>query len=356
MSRNFNKIVEHSKNLLILSVVFLLLGSWKMLADEALIQVKAEVDKSVITIGDRLHYILTIEHDQNLFIQQPGPGANLGMFEIKDYTIHDPIQQQGMIVKKFDYEISVFDTGRFIIPPFPVAFAESDTSRDYQIIQSEPLEIFVKSVLTAEDREIKDIKPPQNIPVNYRKWLQFSILIILILALIGLLIYWFKFRKKGLGFFRKETIRPAHEVALEKLLELRDKWREMLNRGEHKLLFTQLSEILRRYFENRYFIKALEETTSEISNSLEEVNIENVAKNSALSILEFSDLVKFAKYIPAEMEVENQFRELENFIHQTKLVFEEVEARSVTNQIAETTPSESVSESSKQSIVINNNN
>jgi len=130
----------------------------------------------------------------------------------------------------------------------------------------------------------------------------------------------------------------------------------MLNRGEHKLLFTQLSEILRRYFENRYFIKALEETTSEISNSLEEVNIENVAKNSALSILEFSDLVKFAKYIPAELEVENQFRELENFIHQTKLVFEEVEARSVTNQIAETTPSESVSESSKQSIVINNNN
>ena len=347
MSRNFNKLVEHYKILLILSVVFLLPGLWNILADEALIQVKAEVDKSVITIGDRLHYILTIEHDQNLFIQQPGPGANLGMFEIKDYTIHDPIELQGMIVKKFDYEISVFDTGRFIIPPFPVAFAESDTSRDYQIIQSEPLEIFVKSVLTAEDREIKDIKPPQNIPINYRKWLQFSILVILIFALIGVLIYWFKFRKKGLGFFRKETIRPAHDLALEELWALKDKWREMFSQGEHKQLFTKLSEILRRYFENRYFIKALEETTAEISNSLDGVNIETEVKNSALSTLAFSDLVKFAKYIPAEAEVENQFREVENFIHQTKLVFEQVEENSGANQISETVPSESVSESSK---------
>lgn len=347
MSKNFNKTGEHYKILLILSIVFLLLGSLNILADEALIQVKAEVDKSVITIGDRLHYVLTIAHDKKLFIQQPGPGANLGMFEIKDYTIHDPVEQQGMIVQQFDYEISVFDTGRFVIPSFPVAFAESDTSRDYQIIQSEPLEIFVKSVLTAEDREIKDIKPPQSIPINYRKWLQFSLMVVLVLAIIVFLIYWFRLRKRGISFFRKETIRPAHEVALEELFALRDRWREMLNRGEHKLLFTELSEILRKYFENRYFIKALEETTSEISDSLDEVNIENEQKNSALAILEFSDLVKFAKYLPNEIEVENQLKELENFIFQTKLVFEAVEEKEEANQITDAVQTALVSESPK---------
>ena len=331
----------------LLTAIFILSESRYILADEALIQVKAEVDKSVITIGDRLHYILTIEHDKKLYIQQPGPGANLGMFEIKDYTIHDPIQQQEMITQQFDYEISVFDTGRFVIPPFPVAFAESDTSRDYQIIQSEPLEIFVKSVLTAEDKEIKDIKPPQSIPINYKKWLKFLALVVLILMAIVFLLYWWRFRKKGLGLFRKETIRPAHEVALEELYALRDRWREMLSRGEHKLLFTQISEILRKYFENRYFIKALEETTSEISDSLDEVNIEKEHKNAALSILEFSDLVKFAKYLPHEIEVENQLKELEDFILKTRLVFEAVEEKEETSQITNQVQTALVSESPK---------
>jgi hypothetical protein len=356
MSRNFNRAFRKIFHLLLLTGIFALTESEQIFADEALIQVKAEVDKSVITIGDRLHYILTIAHDKNLYIQQPGPGANLGMFEIKDYTIHDPIQQQEMITQQFDYEISVFDTGHFVIPPFPVAFAESDTSREYQIIQSEPLEIFVKSVLTAEDREIKDIKPPQRVPFNYKKWLQFSALVVIILAIIVFLLYWWRFRKKGVGLFRKEIIRPAHEVALEQLALLKEKWREMLIAGEHKFLFTQISEILRKYLENRFFIKALEETTSEISISMNEINIENEQMTSALVILEFSDLVKFAKYLPGEIEVENQLKELEDFILKSKLVFEKVEQKEEANQSKESVPTELASESTKQTDHYANNN
>lgn len=330
MNKNFNEIRFGTALFISLIALFTLVGKYRARADESLIRIQAEVDKSIITIGDRIHYILTIEHAQNLFIQKPGPGANLGMFEIKDFTIHDPVEREGKIIQKFEYEISVFDTGRFVIPPFPVAFSESDTSRHYQIIQSEPLEIFVKSVLTAEDRDIKDIKPPQNIPINYKKWIQFIAFAVFIFAAIVFLYYWFRLRKKGLTIFGKEPIRPAHEIALEQLSLLKEKWREMLIKGEHKMLFTQLSEILRKYVENRFFIKALEETTSEIAHSLQEVNIDPDSRNKAVSILEFADLVKFAKYIPTEVEVEQQLSELENFIEQTKLVFEEVEEKTET--------------------------
>ncbi len=228
----------------------------------------------------------------------------------------------------FTYEISVFDTGRFVIPPFPVAFSESDTFRQYQIIQSEPLEIYVKSVLTAEDRDIRDIKPPQNIPVNYKKWFQFTALIIFVLGALGFLYYWLRMRKQGLSIFRKEPIRPAHEIAFDQIVMLKEKWREMLSKGEHKLLFTWLSEILRKYLENRFFIKALEETTSEIAHSLEEVNIDPDSRRIAISILEFADMVKFAKYQPTEPEVEQQITDLETFVERTKLVFEAVEEKS----------------------------
>lgn len=327
MNKNFNEMRVGIVLFIGLMISSILVTRYSARADASLIRIQAEVDKSIITIGDRIHYILTIEHARNLFIQKPGPGANLGMFEIKDFTIHDPVEKEGKMIQKFEYEISVFDTGRFVIPPFPVAFSDSDTSRHFQIIQSEPLEIYVKSVLTAEDRDIKDIKPPQHIPINYKKWLQLIAFALFILAIMVFLYYWFRIGKKGLTVFGKEPIRPAHEIAFEQLSLLKEKWREMLSNGEHKIFFTQLSEILRKYLENRFFIKAMEETTSEIIHSLREVKIDPDSRDKAVSILEFADLVKFAKYIPSELEAEQQLSDLENFIEQTKLVFEEVEEK-----------------------------
>lgn len=294
-------------------------------ASENLIRVQADVDKSVITIGDRVTYTLTIEHDKKLHIEQPGPGANLGQFEIKDYRIEEPLQKDNIISQQFKYEISVFDTGKFVIPPFPVAFSESDTSRKYQFIQSEPLEIYVKSVLTAENAEIRDIKPPQSIPFNYKRLILYGVVVLLVVGGIILTIYIFQRRKKGLPLFRKEVIRPAHEIALEELANLKSKWVKLLEQGEHKSLFTDISNILRRYLENRFFIKALEETTYEISESIKELELSDDQERRMLDVLEFSDLVKFAKQIPEKEETSAIINKLEEFIERSKLIFETVE-------------------------------
>ncbi len=306
-------------------VLFLLTTIPLLSQSNSLIRVQAEVDKSIITIGDRLTYTLTIDHQEGIRIEQPGPGANLGQFEIKDYQIHDPVKKDGNIIQIFEYEISVFDTGRFIIPPFPVAFFESDTSRDFQIIQSEPIEIFVESVLTADNRELRDIKPPQSIPFNLKKWLIYGIIALIIIGSTVAIIYFMNRRKKGISLFRKEKIRPAHEIALESLAELRNRWQHMLQKGEAKVLFTEISDLLRKYLENRFFIKASEETTFEISQSLSEMEIGEKQQIIAVQVLEFADLVKFAKYIPDEGETENTLEMLEKFIDETKLIFETVE-------------------------------
>ena len=297
-----------------------------------LITVKAEVDKAVITIGDRITYALTIEYDSHLKIEQPGPGANLGQFEIKDYAIHEPFEKKGLISQTFDYEISVFDTGTFIIPPFPVAFAESDTSRDYQIIQSEPIEITVNSVLTAEDNEIRDIKPPLDIPANYRRLIITGTIIIFSIILILLILYYFRWQKKGIPLFRKEPIRPAHEIALQDLNTLQQEWRELFQQGEFKQIYTRISEILRHYLENRYFLKALEETTSEIKDSLIDIDLETELQIQVMQVLEYSDLVKFAKFVPSENNIQENLNSAEIFIHSTKLIFEKFETDNKSDQ------------------------
>jgi hypothetical protein len=308
------------------------------LVAQSLIRVQAEVDKSVITIGDRITYTLTIQHEKGLHIQQPGPGANLGQFEIKDYHIENPVEKDNLVTQKFNYQISVFDTGKFVIPPFPVAFSESDTSRKYQLIQSEPIEIFVKSVLTSENAEIKDIKPPLSIPFNYRKWILFGSAGLLLIAGGILLFYIIRQHKRGIPLFRKEVIRPAHEIALEALAELKSRWQQMLENGEHKQLFTILSEIMRQYLENRFFIKALEETTYEIEESLQELELSQDTAQHAQEILELSDLVKFAKYGPQAEETQSILEKIEMFVEETKIVFEAVENKIPVENAAEIEP------------------
>lgn len=314
------------KNFRFIQICLIILFSVFLLnASQSLIRVSAEVDKSVITIGERIIYSLAVQHNKNLHVQQPGPGANLGQFEIKDYRIDEPVEDGNVVTQKFEYEISVFDTGRFVIPPFPVAFASSDTGRDFQIIKSEPIHITVKSVLTSEDAEIQDIKDPQNIPFNYRKWLLLGTAAVLIIAAILLTIYIIRRRKQGKPLFRKEEIRPAHLIALEELDLAKAQWEDTLARGEHKLLFTQISQILRKYLENRFFIPALEETSYEIQLSMAELSIGAEQQEKGAHILELSDRVKFATYLPQSEETWEIIQLMEVFIEETKLEFEAVE-------------------------------
>lgn len=308
----------------LISVAFVLLLLAAAVAQTSLIEVTAEVDKSVITIGDRITYSLKIKRDKHLRIEQPGPAANLGMFEIKDYEIHNPVEEEGNIIEQYDYVISVFDTGKFVIPPFPVAFFPSDTSHQYQLIQSEPIEITVESLLSAEDNEIKDIKPPLQIPVEYARIILILGGILLLIGIAALLYYYYKKRKQGIPLFKREIIRPAHEIAFEALEELLRK--SYLEEAKFKQFFTELSDILRHYLENRFFITAMEETTAELLESLQEIELEEADYARVKEVLDLSDLVKFAKYEPKQQEIENAVELTRAFVQSTHLEFEAVES------------------------------
>jgi hypothetical protein len=94
--------------------------------DKPMIEVNSYVDSSLITIGDLITYTISIDYADSLAIEKPGEGVHLGQFEIKDYTIFEPVQKEKRIFQKYEYMISVYDTGRFIIPPFPIAYFPKD--------------------------------------------------------------------------------------------------------------------------------------------------------------------------------------------------------------------------------------
>ncbi len=290
--------------------------------NKSLIEVKAQVDTSTITIGDHILYSIIIDRQKDVRIIEPGQGLNLGMFEIKDYKFHDPLEKDDHIIQRYDYVISVYDTGKFTIPPYPLAYFTSDSASKPAIIEAPAIDIYVKSVLKGEDKpELKDIKPPIDIPFNYRFWALFAGGILLFLLLVFFLYrIWKRKQEKGYLFTPPPPPPPAHEVALNELQKLYAS--DLLQNQEYKEFFSRLSEILRAYLEGRYFISALEETTSEIMQEMEQHLHDEQLKQRLDEILSTCDLIKFAKYIPDQQEIERLKEWSVDFVEQTKIVYE----------------------------------
>jgi len=306
---------------LVLKILVFMLASPSLVYTQSLIEVDANVDRNRITIGDRIKYTLVIDRLADLNIKTPGDAANLGSFEIKDYSITPPIEDSGRIREEFHYTISVYDTGSYVIPPFPVAFQNADSQ--WQYISSEALDISVESILKEGDIQLRDIKPPFNLPTDWLKWLLMIGGLLLILG-IALAIYLHYRNQSGEGpVFRKEVVRPAHEIALEELEALEQS--NLLGEMQHKAFFTELSDILRRYVEGRYYIKAMEETTSELMASMNDAEISADDVDYLQKSLTNCDLVKFAKFIPSDNQTSDTVKLARAFIERTMLEFEAVE-------------------------------
>ncbi len=314
-------------------------------AQDAPVSISSSVDKSNITIGDLITYTVSVTHNKDVEVHMPGHGANLGGFEIRDYEVKDPEKVDGKIVKSVSYMISTFLTGEFDIPPLTIAYIlPGDTIP--QSLTTESIHIVVESMKASEAGDIRDVKPPLEIPKSWwtiGRWIILSVGILLI----GILIYVLYRRKKagkGLLPVRETPPRPPHEVALEGLEALRTS--DLLENGEIKLYYIQISEIIRQYIGGRYFVVAMEMTTTEVLEGLRNEEIEDDIFLAFQTFLNRCDLVKFAKYQPSNIETEEIFDMATDLVQRTKLMYQApeevssdvIEKDSTTDALKETEP------------------
>ncbi len=290
-------------------------------AQDAQISVSSAVDKARITIGDLITYTVTVVHDEDVTVELPGLGANLGGFEIRDYAAHDPVKRDGQIVSSAAYVISTFMTGEFEIPPLTVLYTTPGDTLS-SALRTEPIQIVVESVKPSEAGDIRDIKPPVEIPRNWLpliRWIVFAV-VALTLTVAGIILYRRKKAGKGLLPVRQAPSRPPHELALEALDRL--KASDLLARGEIKMFYINLSEIIRQYLEGRYFITAMEMTTTEVMNDLAGVEISLNDLTLIRTFLDSCDLVKFAKRIPSGAETADTLQMAYTFVERTRVLME----------------------------------
>jgi len=298
------------------------------------ISVESRVDRSKILIGDVIRYSVIITHDEDVKIQSPSLAANLGSFEIRDYKVLEPRQEDNQIIEQTDYMISTFEIGEFEIPPIEIGYTVgSDTT--LQTIKSEPITITVESLNPDEAGDIRDIKFPLEPPRDYKK-----IILSALLALFGILfilgiIYYLKRRREGKSLIprREKPPRPAHEEALEALEKLVQS--DMLEKGQVKQYYSELSEIIRQYIERRFFIIALEMTSSQLIDAMHQEEIDPEYIEMMREFLDVCDLVKFAKYIPTDEENKKTTQIAFDFVDRTKLVIVEEAEEAEPAQVAD---------------------
>ncbi len=169
-----------------------------------------------------------------------------------------------------------------------------------------------------EMRDIIDIKPLEELGINYKRWaMLLGILILLALIIWGIVCY----RRKKNGVVKEEIIikRPAHEIALEGLYRLQKT--NFFGPDEIKKIYFELSEIFRFYLEERYGFPASDWTSQEIAaylNKLPELPFD--IRNQANLFLVNTDLVKFAEHVPENTQVKAELQRAVQFVEATREV------------------------------------
>ena len=253
---------------------------------------RVAVDTTTTTVGGRLHLTVAVEHAPDATVQWPD-SLDLAPFEVLGAVVSPTTLTDGRATTTAVLTLTAFEIGELEIPSFTVGVASPAGVSE---LVTDPFGIAVVSVGLDEGRDIRGIRGPLSIP---RSLLTIALWVLaLVLAAGGG--WWLarraRQRETDEGPVAEGPPRPAHEVAHEELDWLESS--ELLGQGRVKEYHIEVSDIIRRYLEGRYAIRALEMTSRELLEQLT-TELETDVHWRFATFFEQCDLVKFAKYRPA---------------------------------------------------------
>ncbi len=280
-------------------------------AAQGSLEVSSQVDRSEITIGDRVQYEIKVVFPADGRVELPSVLGNLGAFEVKDYQVSDPKPAGNLQIQTWHFNLSTFTVGKYTLPPQQVAYRHgSDTAATVYFTQ--PIEINVVRTSAETVKDIADIAPLAEVRSG-QPWLAYGMGGLVLLALAVL--FWKRLRRRAAPPAEKPPL-PPFEEAMERLAGLKSLALLRQNRaGEFSFI---LSELLRRYISRRFGIDALESTTSEFLADVQKLPVTKAQKDWLGQFCETTDLVKYADAPILESEAADLLTRTEDFLRQTK--------------------------------------
>jgi len=249
-------------------------------------------------VGDRINVTLIVKRPENFSVEWKRQDPDPTRLELVDSIVKDSANQSGFEKIDILLPLAGFDSGTAVYPAQLFVFHKRGDTSSFTL-KTKPITFHVSSITVDLKRDIKPIVDPIDPGPDWRMIILYIIagLVVIGLLVVGYLL-WRKYKKrpKEPEIALPEISRPSWELAVEQLAQLQKD--DLPAIGKVKEYYIGLSHILRAFVSDRLAIDALELTTDELANIFKARMINEAAKGMLFYVLELSDSVKFAKYIP----------------------------------------------------------
>ena len=307
----YSKLIQPLKSLAILALALFLtsLGSFGQ---------SVVTDSTKFPIGSKITLTIDLPFNKNEQVNWPQFNDTLTKsIEVLSKSTIDTITIEGTnnsILRQIVH-ITSFDTGFIVLPP--LKFEINKQGNPPSIATTEPILLQVYKLKINPKADIRDIKPIYKAPITFRELLPWIALALVIGLVIYAVLFFLKKRKVKPEIQPAPKIKiPAWEIALQKLDLLKSE--QLWQKGNIKEYYTQLTDILREYFELIYNVNASEMTSTEIQEAIApNVNDDHVM-TPLREVLYLADMAKFAKAQPGNYENEQSILYATEIVNLTK--------------------------------------
>ncbi len=316
IKQNHNIYLQRAFALFVWALVFPLCGqmSSQIFAQKAAVA----IDSTSIVIGSILRYQIQVESDKGALVVFPEGQTFNPMEMIESFKIDTTDLQTRQTLTK-QYALTQFDSGHYTIPQQKIIIGD-------RTLVTDSLQIEVRDVVVDTTKQkLYDIKPLIGVDVPDDSWnkiiKKYSWWILGALVLIGLVLMLI-FRKRKPKKIPEHQL-PAYDRALLALGRIDDE--HLLDKEAFKEYYSQLSDTARQYLNEEVYDHALESTTEELIEKLEEqkkagsLNLEKSVIIELKKVLQTADLAKFAKSNPDVGTAKADRNTIEAFIKETKI-------------------------------------
>ncbi|MCA0348544.1 MAG: hypothetical protein LCH35_04695 [Bacteroidetes bacterium] len=287
-------------------ILFFLLLSNVLFAQK----VTTSIDSTKKKIGSEFKLTLKTEVDTTAKVTFP-KNKTFGRLEVLESYKIDTVKKGSRyeLIKK--YGLTQFDSGKYLIPSIPVLINGKKVFSDS--IQIEIADVKVDTL----KQKMYDIKNIIQVDKPIGNWWIY-VLILIAIGGIGYLVYYFIKKKQAEPKPEIVIFTSPIEKATTLLLQLETK--ELWQKGEIKDYYSELTDIARNYIEEEIKIPAMESTTSELIEGLrnaarqKKLKLSNETVENLEKVLKQADLVKFAKSIPVQFEIEEDKKRISSSI------------------------------------------
>ena len=286
----------------IFTSVLLICGFWAKAQE-----VSAEIDRDSIKIGEQIKYTITAKVQPEDVIVFPEGQTFTPLEMVEAYKI-DTTQLQPLKILSKTYALTQFDSGSYTIGKQTLKLNEN-------FIETDSIRVRVNDVVV--DTTKQQLYPIKSYiefekPLEIKAWIWWTLLAIVIA--LGIIFFIFRFKKKK---DEKKKRIPPFQKAIQSLEALDHS--KLIEDRNLKEYYSQLTDISRRYLEEKVEIRALEYTSNELVEALEEkrkhqkINISSDLIEDFKKVLLRADLAKFAKSTPDVLTAKNDRKNIESF-------------------------------------------